>query len=172
MPSPLRPWTDHACLLTGGQVIMMWLSKYREMAPGADLILRAPSWLMTTCASSTSGHLGHQAVRVTGPAGWVRCAARQSPVTSAGCGNGGTGTCRPASFALSRLRVYLSLLYEYHPFLCVSWCEKKECQAGLVLGSYARLQGARFTGMDGSCFPRPATSWQCFVLVTVMGTSM
>ena len=126
MPSPLRPWIDHACLYTSGQVIMMWLSKYREMAPGADLILRAPSWLMTTCASSTSGHLGHQAVRVTGPVGWVRCAARQSSVASAGCGNGGTGTCRPASFASSRLRVYLSLLCEYHPFLCVSWCEKKK----------------------------------------------
>ena len=87
------------------------------------------------------------------------------------------GLCRlwdwgPASFTSSRLRVYLSLLYKYYPFLCVSWCEKKKFLAGLVLGSYARLQGARFTGMDGSCFPQRAISWQCFVLVTVMGTSM
>lgn len=146
------------------------------MAPGVDLILRAPRWLMTIRATSISGHLGHQAVpvKVTGPARWVRCAARQSSVASAGCGNGGTGTCRPASFASTRLRVYLSSLYEYHPFLCVSWCgeKKKKCQAGLMLGSYARLHGAGFTGMDGSCFPRPATSWQWLVLVTVRGTSM
>ena len=87
-------------------------------------------------------------------------------MASAGCGNGGQPLLPRAD--LGFISVYYTNII---PFSLCPGVKKKKCQAGLVLGSYARLQGARFTGMDGSCFPQRAISWQRFVLVTVMGTS-